>query len=385
MILNELLTLGEIFNDDIHPTDFIVRAFPESQEWEPKTDIRCKSRLDEVYRHMEFNDDWTIRQLFFDILELISVSDAEFIRFLEVYVSPDIKVLSHDGNMIISQSECVNAINQYLESNGYRLEIGDAKGNNKFVYKAVPIKQSLFANKIANIIFAAQQKPDIVISDMLGNKLDILENEKNYLVYDQEIPITGLSWSDMVSWYGRKYHHTSEWLEAEYIARLKQSIGKNSPPEELFFEAYIEFVKEHSGMVPALIPQVHLYYDPKTKDNRGRKYFEHQRMDFVFILSNDSRIVIEIDGQQHYAEDEEVPGTNHRRYAVPGRYAEMAAAHREMVLSGYEVYRFGGVEFPSKFDWQKKESKSLVKEFLSRLFKKYHISGIKESEVYSLP
>lgn len=49
--------------------------------------------------------------------------------------------------------------------------------------------------------------------------------------------------------------------------------------------------------------------------------FEHQRMDFFMLFSLKYRVVIEIDGQQHYADDEIAPGTRYKHYASPQRYA----------------------------------------------------------------
>ena len=64
-------------------------------------------------------------------------------------------------------------------------------------------------------------------------------------------------------------------------------------------------------------------------------------MDFLMIISEHERVVIEIDGVQHYADY--VKG-NTKHYASVDRYAEMVAAQREMTLAGYDVYRFGGKE-----------------------------------------
>lgn len=61
-----------------------------------------------------------------------------------------------------------------------------------------------------------------------------------------------------------------------------------------------------------------------------------QRMDFLMLLPQDQRIVIEIDGKQHYA--------NEAGQAQPRLYAEMVAEDRRLRLAGYEVYRFGGYE-----------------------------------------
>jgi very-short-patch-repair endonuclease len=60
-------------------------------------------------------------------------------------------------------------------------------------------------------------------------------------------------------------------------------------------------------------------------------------MDFLLLLPNRARVVIECDGIQHYAND-------NGRAASPRRYAEMVAEDRELRLRGYAVYRFGGQE-----------------------------------------
>ena len=63
-------------------------------------------------------------------------------------------------------------------------------------------------------------------------------------------------------------------------------------------------------------------------------------MDFLVLLPHRRRIVLEIDGVQHYAD--------HEGRASPERYAEMVAADRELRLVGYEVYRFGGHEIADR-------------------------------------
>jgi hypothetical protein len=59
-------------------------------------------------------------------------------------------------------------------------------------------------------------------------------------------------------------------------------------------------------------------------------------MDFLPLLPNRSRIVIECDGVQHCADDD--------GRASPHRYADVVAEDRVLRLRGYEVYRFGGAE-----------------------------------------
>jgi len=69
----------------------------------------------------------------------------------------------------------------------------------------------------------------------------------------------------------------------------------------------MDLVQENSD-IPALFPQVWLYYDHKLESERIRKIFEHQRMDFMMLISESKRIVIELDGMQHYGEKKEISG-----------------------------------------------------------------------------
>ena len=58
------------------------------------------------------------------------------------------------------------------------------------------------------------------------------------------------------------------------------------------------------------------------------------------LLPRRVRVVIELDGRQHYT-DEDGKGS-------PERYAEMMSEDRVLRLAGYEVYRFGGYELSNR-------------------------------------
>jgi very-short-patch-repair endonuclease len=75
-------------------------------------------------------------------------------------------------------------------------------------------------------------------------------------------------------------------------------------------------------------------------------------MDFLLLLPHRQRVVIEIDGQQHYADGDK---------ASPARYATMVAEDRNLRLLGYEVYRFAGHELLQA------NSRDIVESFLTRL------------------
>lgn len=62
-----------------------------------------------------------------------------------------------------------------------------------------------------------------------------------------------------------------------------------------------------------------------------------QRMDFLLLYSDRRRVVIEVDGRRHYADEQ-------TGQASPRLYSQMVAEDRRLRLAGYEVYRFGGHE-----------------------------------------
>ena len=109
-------------------------------------------------------------------------------------------------------------------------------------------------------------------------------------------------------------------------------------------------------MLPAIVPQVYLHYDPYTiRDQPNGSPLARQRMDFLLLLPSHQRVVIEIDGKQHYADGDA---------ASPQRSAEMVAEDRNLRLLGYEVYRFSG------FELTQGEPRAIVESFLNRLIKR---------------
>ncbi len=104
---------------------------------------------------------------------------------------------------------------------------------------------------------------------------------------------------------------------------------------------------------PALVPQVWLHYDPKASWQRdGVPPLVRQRMDFLLLLPGRRRVVLEVDGTQHFADAD--------GRASPTRYAEMVRADRELQLAGYEVYHFGGAELGDS-----KKAASVLEPFFS--------------------
>ncbi|MEM9907132.1 MAG: hypothetical protein AAF921_19120 [Cyanobacteria bacterium P01_D01_bin.44] len=217
-------------------------------------------------------------------------------------------------------------------------------------------------NKVKNLIFAANgPKPEIIFSDSVSNDIEIVKNSDYCLVYDRPIKAHGLLWKDLVEWWREREEINGESdreVGRKLYARLKQSLY--SDPEKLFWKVYFEkFYESFKDKLPALIPQVYLHYDPYTlKQLKDQRRLVRQRMDFLLLLSERIRVVVEIDGKQHYAEKDE---------ASPRLYSDMVAEDRRLKLAGYEVYRFGGYELSGVNKIEKIES------FLVKLFERHDL------------
>lgn len=193
--------------------------------------------------------------------------------------------------------------------------------------------------ELKNIIFASVgPKPRIVMTDAINNIIDVVENRDSCLIYDRPLAGPGLTWSDLTEWWRSKISTDAPLdVARDLYRRLYQSLA--SPPEKVLFHAYCKRYGGESGAeAPALLPQVYLHYDPYTRAERFNQVGEirRERMDFLLLLPNRARVVLEVDGKQHYSEDD--------GQASPAKYSEMMAEDRKIRLRGYEVYRFGGAE-----------------------------------------
>ena len=217
------------------------------------------------------------------------------------------------------------------------------------------------SGEIKNLIFAANgPKPELVLSDAVHNAVDIVANAQYCLVYDKPITSKGLLWSDLVLWWKEKGSNDDDQAERDLYVRLIASLG-SKVEKLLFFTYFKEFKTKLGENLPALVPQVYLHYDPKTlKELQGRRRIPRERMDFLMLFSDRSRVVIEVDGKQHYANGD---------IASPQEYARMVSEDRKIRLRGYEVYRFGGFEIS-----ENEASRTMLRDFFRALFDKHSIA-----------
>ncbi|MTI84270.1 MAG: hypothetical protein FH756_10265 [Firmicutes bacterium] len=349
-LLDELTLIGNI-SGKLELTDFLIRIWPLNQM--PSTDPRFLNASGDIWQHMVNNEDWTYQYLFDSYLGLTYTSDEQFLFFLEQVVHP----LVRDKD---EQQEYVSIINKHITTDGFEMQIVDYISGYP-LYRAIKLDDGV-KGSVKNLIFAADgPKPEIVLTDSINNDIQIVKNEKYCLIFDAPLPQTGLLWRDLVSWWAEKTSQDPLDVEVErkLYKRLLNSL--DSEPERLVFDTYFRsFRQKLSDRLPALIPQVYLHYDPYTIKQLSRNYrLARQRMDFLILFSNQERVVIEIDGKQHYSEGD---------IASPQKYAEMVSADRELRLSGYEIYRFGGFELSDVVN-----GGAVTTNFFKNLFAKHRV------------
>lgn len=308
----------------------------------------------QIERHVHRNPgDWSVDHLFKE-LDVYDASDRRFALFLEGLASPDVRP---DED---SQRKFVALVNGSLKKVSLELrETGQEGGYPTF--EVVPINAAM-RGRPKNLIFASSVKPDLRFSDALDNDVEIMSSADQVLVFDRPIGREGLRWTDLQSWWAeREGELDSDKAKNSLYRRLRQSLPVDSPPQIALFDAYYKGFGKSVPLLPALLPEVWLHWDPKTVQARGKNALLHSRMDFLLLLPHGGRVVVEVDGRQHYAND--------RGQADTVRYAQMMAADREMRLSGYEVYRFGAAQLSQS------AAASVVKDFFVILFKLHGVTS----------
>jgi very-short-patch-repair endonuclease len=304
-----------------------------------------------VERHMVLNpEDWSA-EYFFEQIGAFDASDRRFCLFIEGLASPDLRPDE------TSQREFVAAVNEGLLGKGFELREVDADGGFP-VFRFANIAHGTGRPK--NLIFASSEKPDLRFRDAVNNDIEIVNGADKVLVYDRPFPAEGLRWRDLQAWWKDLHGVEDQQAKRDLYLRLLRALPENSPPQRLLFETFFKSFSAYIQDLPALLPEVWLHWDPKTVRTRGPEALGRFRMDFLMLFSHEIRVVIEVDGRHHYAND--------AGNADPIRYAEMAKADRELRLAGYEVFRFGAAELDGT------KGAERVSSFFSELFERYRVT-----------
>jgi len=323
--------------DDTSPFSMLAGA---------ETDLR-----DDIERHVfRFPGDWTTEYLF-EQLGAFDARDTRFARFLEGLVSAE--YLPDEP----AQRHIVNTVNPHLRHVGAELrETGVDEG-----YPVFSLVSSLAARnrQPKNLIFASLAKPDIRFASAVDNDIEIVGNADKVLVYDRPIGADGIRWRDLQAWW-KDTQKIADYKEAKrsLYHRLLRSLPRDSPPQRNLFDLYHEIHGDAVPELPALLPEIWLHWDHKTVQERGRDALLRFRMDFLLLLPHRQRVVIEVDGSQHYTGSDGRPDG--------AAYSANMCGDRELKLSGYEVFRFGATELQDR-----ERARTMLQHFFKDLFRRY--------------
>lgn len=300
-----------------------------------------------IERHVYRNPgDWTTDELL-DRLGAFTASDQRFAVFLEGMASAEVLLDEQ------RQRALVAAVGPFLQAVGVELrETGEEGGYP--VFRVVPLRATRGRPK--NLIFASPTKPDLRFSDAIDNDIEIATNADQVLIYDQPIGSDGLRWRDLQAWWSHTRDIPNDAAAKRSLyKRLLDSMPDDSPPQRRLFILYHQIHHAEIPDLPALLPEVWLHWDPQTARRCGRDALLNFRMDFLLLLPNRRRVVLEVDGKHHYATEDR---------ADPTRYARTVRGDRDLTLSGYEVYRFGAAELRSQ-----EQTRPMLQELLQSLIR----------------
>lgn len=281
----------------------------------------------QIERHViQFPGDWTTEQ-FFEQLGAFEAPHPRFAYFLEGLASS--AVLPDEP----AQRRFVELANRHLHPVGAQLsQHGETDGYPHF--QLVEHGRGT-ARRPRNLIFATLGKPDIRFTSALDNDIEVAERADEVLVYDRPIGKEGLLWRHLLSWWQESRDITDQEQAARALySRMEASLPPKSPGQKNLFWHYHHANRDHLNDVPALLPEIWLHWDPKTIRERGAHAMQNLRMDFLMLLPGTRRVVLEVDGMQHYTRNE---GTE----PDSAKYAATMAGDRDLKLRGYEVFRFG--------------------------------------------
>lgn len=214
-----------------------------------------------------------------------------------------------------------------------------------------------------NLIFATLSKPDIRFRNAVDNDVELLGDPDACLMYDRPIGPEGIRWRDLQTWWKDSRGITSdEEAKRSLYQRLGSCLPVESDAQRHLWELYHEIHGPAVQGLPALLPEIWLHWDSKTAKQRGRDALLRLRMDFLLLMPHNCRIVLEVDGSQHFA-----TGNRPDRH----KYAAQMRGDRDLKLAGYEVFRFGTAELEDRAIAQ-----PLLERFFIDLFQRFDVHAV---------
>jgi hypothetical protein len=320
-----------------------------------------------ITQHYLRNSEWSHEEML-EHCGALDCPQTTFFRLIETVLHPFVR-------RDLEQSELALAISACLQRDGFAAAPTSTESGYR-VYEVIR-RGSGVGGAMKNLIFASiGPKPEIVIRDAVNNDVEIIAHADKVLVFDKVLSSSQmLSWTVLQDWWSESMNIAdADEAKKTLYRRLAKSVEMTGSPGEvaLFDTYYRHFRNVPRDKLPVLIPQVFLHYDPYTARQRGgESVLARQRMDFLMLLGNTIRVVLEVDGRHHYGSE----AADGRYLASAKKYGVMAAEDRLLRLSGYEVYRFGGAELKQAASVPSSgELSEVAIDFFERLFQRHGLS-----------
>jgi hypothetical protein len=276
----------------------------------PSLDPRHVTAAEDIGHHcISDPDDWEADWIWHDERFALSDGDDDLLRFLAEMLHPAVRTDADEVQRLQAW------LNEALAHDRYELTVVDTISGAP-VFAARTIGTGV-PGAMKNLFFAADGlKPEFVLGDAINNDLLVVKNGEFCLQYDQPLGAAGLTWDNLINWWRTQVPFpegaTDQAVGRALYKRLSASLHHDPDrpewvsPERQVFRAYCRRypIDGTGARYPALIPQVYLHLDPRTRRERGGRdsVLGRERMDFLLLLPRGVRIVVEVDGQQHYAE-----------------------------------------------------------------------------------
>lgn len=196
-ILDYLLMKSPIYHGRLEVVSFVKRVFDLTSM--PSTDSRFKDAAGDMWQHMVNNNDWTDEYLLYTYLDLPSVDDNVFLRFVEECVHP---LVLGEPTVVI---ETVATLNRYLMPDGYMLK-PVSKISGRSIYKAVEIEKTSFGvgDELYEVVLSYASEDRAYVEDVA----QYLKDNHVKIFYDKYEEVT-LWGKDLTEHLGKIYGGTA--------------------------------------------------------------------------------------------------------------------------------------------------------------------------------
>jgi hypothetical protein len=254
-IVDRLLLESEPFYGRLGLIPFLQRVWPLSQM--PSRDSRFKNAEGDIWQHMVNNDDWTSPELLYERLDLATVPDEQFGRFLESCLHP---LINPDRSRLESLAEHFDS---ELRNDGFEMrQTGEISG--RPIYKLTSMGKDGIGNAYEIVLsFAGEDR------EYVEKVAAILRSNDVSLFYDdyEEVTLWGKNLTEHLhNVYSSSARFCVMFISVHYAAKMWPTHERRSAFEKALAskEEYILPARFDDTEIPGLHKHI-VYVDIRRK------------------------------------------------------------------------------------------------------------------------